>query len=80
MAIQNPRYVIKFADVACPVDERGEDKRELAVKIGPDLIDAMRSCLIFDHKKRATIPELLDAPFLRREGGGAVAKPDPGAL
>lgn len=64
MAIQNPNYKIAFAATACPVDERGEEKKELTVKIGKDTLDAMKSCLRFDHKTRATIPELLNAPFV----------------
>lgn len=76
MAIQNPRYVISFASHSCPVDERGEEKVELKVRIGGDLIEAMKSCLIFDHKKRATIPELLVAPFLRGEGKSEAAVVD----
>lgn len=65
MAIQNPRYVIDFASAVCPVDARGEENKELEVQIGQDLIDAMRSCLRFDPKTRATIPMLLQGAFLR---------------
>lgn len=68
MAIQNPRHVIQFADYSCPVDERGEQKKGMEVKVGEEVKDTMRSCLRFDQRKRMTIPELLGAPFLRGEG------------
>ena len=68
MAIQNPRYVMSFPIVTCPVDERGEEKKDCAVRVEKDLVDAMRSCLLFDHKKRATIPELMEGAFLRGDG------------
>lgn len=68
MAIQNPRHVIQFADFSCPVDERGEEKKGMEVRVGEEVKETMRSCLRFDQRKRMTIPELLVAPFLRGEG------------
>ena len=73
MAIQNPRHVIQFADFSCPVDERGEQKKGMEVKVGEEVKETMRSCLRFDQRKRMTIPELLIAPFLRGEGKREVA-------
>lgn len=76
-AIQNPSYVISYASISCPLDDRGEERRELAVKIGPELMDSMKSCLRFEKDKRATIPQLLAHPFLRREDGTTTADGSP---
>ncbi len=76
MAIQNPRHVISFPEVATVTNVQGVELAEMRVKLGPDLIEAMRTCLIWDPKQRATIPELLEAPFLcGAEGGPQSAAP-----
>lgn len=63
--IQNPSHVIHFPDMAIPLDAKGVEKGHLAVRVGDDLKEAMRSCLRWDPKKRAKIPELLKGEFLR---------------
>ncbi|KAL8293359.1 hypothetical protein RQP46_000060 [Phenoliferia psychrophenolica] len=68
MAIQNPNFTISYPTTSYPSDDRGEDRKDLGVPIGPDLIKGMQACLVFDKAKRATIPELLDGAFLRRDG------------
>lgn len=69
MAIQNPRHVIQFADYSCPVDERGEERKGMEVKVEESVKETMRSCLRFQQRERSTIPELLGARFLRGGGG-----------
>ncbi|KAK4701142.1 serine/threonine-protein kinase TTK/MPS1, partial [Phenoliferia sp. Uapishka_3] len=69
MAIQNPRFQIAYPPISYPVDERGEERKDQGVAIGPDLIAGMQGCLVFDKAKRLTIPELLEGAFLRRSGG-----------
>ncbi|GAA6014040.1 hypothetical protein JCM10207_000216 [Rhodosporidiobolus poonsookiae] len=76
--IMNPAYKIAFPEYAVPIGKRGEPLNEHRFKVGPDLIDALKSCLIYDSKARATIPELLQQPFLRRSGDEAIA-PAPSA-
>lgn len=68
MAIQNPRHSIAYPDFSCPVNERGEDKKGMEVRVAEEVKDTMRSCLKFYQKERQTIPDLLKAPFLRGEG------------
>ena len=51
--------------MAIPLDAKGVEKDQLAVRVGDDLKEAMRSCLRWDPKKRAKIPELLKGEFLR---------------
>ena len=76
MAIQNPRHVISFPEVATVTNMQGVELAEMRVLLGPDLLDAMRTCLVWDPKQRATIPELLEAPFLcGAEGGPQTATP-----
>ncbi|GAA6055069.1 hypothetical protein JCM3770_001782 [Rhodotorula araucariae] len=67
-AIQNPRHRIAFPDYAVPTGRRGEQLMEHRFKVGPDLLDTLKSCLRYESKERATIPELLQQPFLRRSG------------
>jgi serine/threonine-protein kinase TTK/MPS1 len=64
MAIQNPRYVISYAPTTLPMNERGEELTNLAFSVPEELIETMRRCLVFDPKKRATIPELLEGDLL----------------
>lgn len=70
-AIQTPGYAINFPTHAVPSTIKGEPLPELAVRVEDDLLAVMKSCLRYEPKKRATIPELLMDPFLRREGSGA---------
>lgn len=70
-AISNPRHRIAFPDHAVPTGRRGEQLTEHRFKVGPDLLDTLKSCLRYDSKERATIPELLQQPFLRRSGDEA---------
>ncbi|KAM0750134.1 kinase-like protein [Meredithblackwellia eburnea MCA 4105] len=72
MAIQNPRFQISFPPVSCPVDEKGEQRKDEQVVIGADLVEAMRRCLVFDKAGRDTIPQLLSGAFLRRMGAGRI--------
>lgn len=74
MAIQNRGYVIHFPTSTCPVDERGEERKELAVDVGEDLIEAMKGCLTWEGKARASIPELMLGRFLRPETTGGQKK------
>ncbi|BGP39643.1 Serine/threonine kinase mps1 [Rhodotorula kratochvilovae] len=67
-AIQNPRHRIAFPDYAVPTGRRGEQLVEHRFKVGPDLLESLKSCLRYESKERATIPELLQQPFLRRSG------------
>lgn len=62
--IQNPDHVINYRTVVSPLDKKGEPINELVVQVGQDAISTMRSCLAHDKSNRATIPELLDGPFL----------------
>ncbi|GAA5894935.1 hypothetical protein JCM8208_000068, partial [Rhodotorula glutinis] len=70
-AISNPRHRIAFPDHAVPTGRRGEQLTEHRFKVGPDLLDALKSCLRYEPKERAAIPELLQQPFLRRSGDEA---------
>jgi serine/threonine-protein kinase TTK/MPS1 len=67
-AIQTPGYAINFPTHAIPSTIKGEPLPDLAVRVEDDLLAVMKSCLRYDSKRRATIPELLMDPFLRREG------------
>jgi serine/threonine-protein kinase TTK/MPS1 len=67
-SIMNPNHRISFPEYGVPIGKRGEALEEHRFKVGPDLIATLRSCLIYDSKKRAAIPELLQQPFLRRSG------------
>ncbi|BGP31660.1 Serine/threonine kinase mps1 [Rhodotorula toruloides] len=67
-AISSPKTRISFPEYAVPIGKRGEDLSEHKFLVGPDLLFALRSCLKYDAKQRATIPELLQQPFLRRSG------------
>lgn len=69
-AIQTPGYAINFPTHAVPSTIKGEPLPDLAVRVEDDLLAVMKSCLRYEPKKRATIPELLMDPFLRREGSG----------
>lgn len=75
--IQNPSHVIHFPDMAIPLDAKGVEKGHLAVRVGDDLKEAMRSCLRWDPKKRAKIPELLKGEFLRGKEVVPVVKTTP---
>jgi serine/threonine protein kinase len=66
LAIQNPMHQIEFPPIAIP-RSGGVEKPEHATPVEADLVKVMRSCLRFESKRRATIPELLEDPFLRRE-------------
>lgn len=66
-AIQTPGYAINFPTHAIPSTIKGEPLPDLAVRVEDDLLAVMKSCLRYEPKKRATIPELLMDPFLRRE-------------
>ncbi|GAA5934927.1 hypothetical protein JCM1841_004667 [Sporobolomyces salmonicolor] len=68
MMIQNPLHRINYPSWAVPIGKRGEDLTEFKVKVGPDILETMKSCLRYYPKERATIPELLQQPFLRRAG------------
>lgn len=70
-AIQTPGYAINFPTHAIPSTIKGEPLPDLAVRVEDDLLAVMKSCLRYEPKKRATIPELLMDPFLRREGSGS---------
>lgn len=69
-AIQTPGYAINFPTHAIPSTIKGEPLPEMAVRVEDDLLAVMKSCLRYEPKKRATIPELLMDPFLRREESG----------
>ncbi|GAA5963644.1 hypothetical protein JCM3765_003527 [Sporobolomyces pararoseus] len=68
VAIQNPLHKINYPAYSVPKGPRGEELTDFKTKVGPDLLETMRSCLKFYPKERATIPELLQQPFLRRSG------------
>ena len=68
IAIQNPMYQIEFPSHAVPKTKDGTEYPDLATRVEDDLVRVMKSCLKFESKKRATIPDLLEDPFLRREG------------
>jgi serine/threonine-protein kinase TTK/MPS1 len=69
-AIQTPGYAINFPTHAVPSTIKGEPLPDLAVRVEDDLLAVMKSCLRYESKRRATIPELLMDPFLRREDSG----------
>ena len=66
--IANVNHVINYHPIVYPLDNKGERIKEGAVMIGKDLIRTMEQCLTFDHKKRITIPDLLEGPFLLKQG------------
>lgn len=66
-AIQTPGFQIDFPAQTIPITLKGEPLRELAVMVEDDLLRCMKNCLRYDPKKRATIPQLLEDPFLRNE-------------
>ncbi|GAA6063688.1 hypothetical protein JCM10212_003355 [Sporobolomyces blumeae] len=68
LMIQNPLHRIAYPSYSVPKGPRGEELSELRTKVGPDLLMTMKSCLRYYPKERATIPELLGQPFLRRAG------------
>ncbi|GAA5870322.1 hypothetical protein JCM3774_004641, partial [Rhodotorula dairenensis] len=68
-AISSPSTRISFPEYAVPIGKRGEDLSEHKFHVGPDLLATLKSCLRFDPKQRASIPELLAQPFLRRTSG-----------
>lgn len=74
IAIQNPLYQIDFPSHAIPKTREGVERPELATRVEDDLLRVMRNCLRFEAKKRSTIPELLEDPFLCREGSQTVAE------
>ncbi|GAA5968909.1 hypothetical protein JCM11641_000776 [Rhodosporidiobolus odoratus] len=76
-AIMNPNFRIAFPEHAVPIGKRGEALEEHRFKVGPDLIATLKSCLRYEAKQRATIPELLQQPFLRRSGDEAAPPPPP---
>jgi serine/threonine-protein kinase TTK/MPS1 len=75
-AIQDPRTEISFATHTVPKSRDGVEQPELATRVESDLINVMKTCLQFDRSRRPTIPELLEDPFLRRDG----SSPSDGAL
>jgi serine/threonine-protein kinase TTK/MPS1 len=74
IAIQNPLYQIDFPTHSIPKTKEGVELPDLAVRVEGDLLRCLRTCLKFESKKRSTIPELLDDPFLRREGSDTFRK------
>lgn len=76
MAIQNPGHVIDYPSFAVPINERGEPQEHLKVAVRNDLVNVMKGCLRFDPKKRMTIPDLLQDPFLT--GAPSVAAAEDG--
>lgn len=77
LAIQNPLHIITFNDIACPLDARGEEMKDLAVVVGKELREDMRGCLRFEAKDRKGIVDLLRGEFLRgsmNPGASAVIK------
>ncbi|SGY16192.1 BQ5605_C012g06799 [Microbotryum silenes-dioicae] len=66
MAIQNPNYKFEFAPTTTPVDERGVEIADLQTELIEEVLETLELCLKFDPKTRATIPELLGHPFLRK--------------
>ncbi|SCV67505.1 BQ2448_5116 [Microbotryum intermedium] len=66
MAIQNPNYKFEFAPTTTPVDERGVEIPDLQTELIEEVLETLELCLKFDPKTRATIPELLEHPFLRK--------------
>ncbi|GAA6025068.1 hypothetical protein JCM11491_006060 [Sporobolomyces phaffii] len=68
LMIQNPLHRINYPAYSVPKGPRGEELTDLQTKVGPDLLETMQSCLRYYPKERATIPELLQQPFLRRSG------------
>ncbi|GAA5901613.1 hypothetical protein JCM6882_006023 [Rhodosporidiobolus microsporus] len=77
--IMSDRHRISFPEQAAPLDKHGQPIEEHRFKVGPDLVSTLRSCLLYDSKKRATIPELLQQPFLRRSGDEAASSSAPSA-
>lgn len=75
IAIQNPLYQIDFPSHAIPRTREGVERPELATRVEDDLLRVMRNCLRFESKKRSTIPELLEDPFLCREGSQVAGEP-----
>ena len=65
VAIQNPNHVIDYPPYAIPTNELCEPRNDLRVVVGPDLVRVMRSCLRYNPKERASIPQLLEDSFLR---------------
>ncbi|GAA5830885.1 hypothetical protein JCM11251_001110 [Rhodosporidiobolus azoricus] len=76
-AIMSERHRIDYSDFAAPLNKDGHPIEEHRFKVGPDLISTLRSCLLYDSKKRATIPQLLQQPFLRRSGDETAPPPSP---
>lgn len=66
-AIQTPGFQIDFAAHAVPTTLKGEPIVDLAVRVEEDLLKCMKNCLRHEPKRRATIPQLLEDPFLRTE-------------
>ncbi|KAH8921335.1 kinase-like protein [Atractiella rhizophila] len=77
VAIQNEKHVIDFPRESVPLNEKGEPNLALKVVLEPELIDTLRSCFEFLPKQRATIPELLQAPFLRGTSADSSGSPSP---
>ena len=67
-AIQTPSHAIDCPSHSIPCTLKGEPLPDLAVKVEDDLLKCMRACLRFEPKRRATLAELIEDPFLRREG------------
>ncbi|BFZ62262.1 Serine/threonine kinase mps1 [Saitoella coloradoensis] len=67
--IPNPTYPVTFPPMAVPLpsssEQKGEELDIKAVPVEADLLRVMESCLERDQKKRMTIPELLEDPFLK---------------
>ena len=72
-AIQTPGYQIDFPSHAVPTTLKGEAIPDLAVRVEADLLKCMKDCLRYEPKRRATIPELLEDPFLRMDGHARAA-------
>lgn len=75
LAIQNPMHQIEFPAHAIP-RAGGVENPSLATAVEADLVKVLRSCLRFEPKRRATIPQLLEDAFLRREA----VRPDAGEV
>jgi serine/threonine-protein kinase TTK/MPS1 len=61
--IQNPNYEITYPTTTTALSSGQE-----ALSVNPEFIRVIKSCLIRDPKRRATIPQLLADPILHRQG------------
>jgi serine/threonine-protein kinase TTK/MPS1 len=66
--IPNPNYKIEYPTII-PSQTPGQEP----IQVDPDAIRVIQSCLVRNPKERATIPQLLQDPFLK-PGGSPVGK------